>query len=248
MLDNGSRDGSAEAARAHPAVDEVIALDERRGKALNDSELLRRARGRYALLLNEDSELLPGATLALYEALEERPDSRLRGRGAAAARRQPQPCAWRFPTAATALAGALFLHRLLTVQSTGEQTREVDWCQSAALLVSAARRPAGRLPGPGLLRLLRRGRLRPAAARRGLAQRLRARAPWRSTTSSSRPTPCPSGGSSKWRATATCTCASTTRPAGRARGALADRLGLRAARAGGARAARPLRRGATGAT
>ncbi len=65
VLDNGSRDGSAEAARAHPAVDEVIALGERRGKALNDSELLRRARGRYALLLNEDSELQPGAALAL---------------------------------------------------------------------------------------------------------------------------------------------------------------------------------------
>src|SRR5580692_12917872 len=75
VLDNGSRDGSAAAARAHPAVDEVIALDERRGKALNDSELMRRARGRYALLLNEDSELLPGAVLALHAALEGRPDA-----------------------------------------------------------------------------------------------------------------------------------------------------------------------------
>jgi hypothetical protein len=56
VLDNASGDGSAESARAHPAVDEVVALDRRRGKALNDSELLRHARGRYALLLNEDSE------------------------------------------------------------------------------------------------------------------------------------------------------------------------------------------------
>src|SRR5205085_3739417 len=47
----------------------------------------------------------------------------------------PQPSAWRFPTPLTALAGALFLHRLLTVQSGGGRTREVDWCQSAALLV-----------------------------------------------------------------------------------------------------------------
>ena len=59
VLDNGSRDGSAQAAREHTAVDEVIALEQRRGKAINDSELLRRARGRYALLLNEDSELQP---------------------------------------------------------------------------------------------------------------------------------------------------------------------------------------------
>jgi GT2 family glycosyltransferase len=35
----------------------------------------------------------------------------------------------------TAAAGAMFLHRSYTVQSTGEHTREVDWCQSAALLV-----------------------------------------------------------------------------------------------------------------
>ena len=51
----------------------MVALDERRGKGLNDSDLLRRARGRYGLLLNEDSELLPGATMALYEALEATP-------------------------------------------------------------------------------------------------------------------------------------------------------------------------------
>ena len=49
-----------------------------------------------------------------------------------------RPRAWRFPTPLTALAGALFLHRLLTVQSTGTRTREVDWCQSAALLVRRA--------------------------------------------------------------------------------------------------------------
>jgi N-acetylglucosaminyl-diphospho-decaprenol L-rhamnosyltransferase len=168
VLDNGSRDGSAEAARAHSGVDEVIAPSERRGKALNDSELMRRARGSYALLLNEDSELLSGATLALWQALRARPDAacagaqllrpagdRLRnglttagagasvtsagvavaGPAAASAGLIAQPCAWRFPTVATALAGAVFAHRLYTVQSKGGQTREVDWCQSSALLV-----------------------------------------------------------------------------------------------------------------
>ena len=139
MLDNGSRDGSAEAARAHPAVDEVIALDERRGKALNDSELLRRARGRYALLLNEDSELLPGATRALWQALEARPQAAcagarlLRPDGSRAGVRVALSRA-----RSTALAGALLLHRALTVQSRGARTREVDWCQSAALLVRRA--------------------------------------------------------------------------------------------------------------
>ena len=45
------------------------------------------------------------------------------------------PCAWRFPGVGTALAGALFLHRWLTVQSKGSATRRVDWAQSSALLV-----------------------------------------------------------------------------------------------------------------
>jgi N-acetylglucosaminyl-diphospho-decaprenol L-rhamnosyltransferase len=135
VLDNASRDGSATAARRHRVAPEVIALDRRRGKGENDTALLQRARGRYALLLNEDSELRPGAVAALHDALEERPKA-----GAAGARLlRPdgtvQPSAWRFPSPTTALVGALFLHRRFTVQSRGERTREVDWAQSAALLV-----------------------------------------------------------------------------------------------------------------
>ena len=144
VLDNGSRDGSAEAAQAHATVDETIALGERRGKGLNDSELLQRARGRYALLLNEDSELQPGATLALWRALEQRPDAALAGARLLRPDGSEQASAWRFPSVATALAGVLLLHRLLTVQSRSSQTREVDWCQSAALLV---RREAGEQVG-----------------------------------------------------------------------------------------------------
>jgi N-acetylglucosaminyl-diphospho-decaprenol L-rhamnosyltransferase len=135
VLDNGSRDGSAAAARAHPTVDETIAVGERRGKALNDSELLRRARGRYALLLNEDSELRAGATLALHRALAEHPDAACAGAKLLRPNGSEQACAWRFPTPLTALAGALLVHRLYTVQSKGTHTREVDWCQSSALLV-----------------------------------------------------------------------------------------------------------------
>jgi N-acetylglucosaminyl-diphospho-decaprenol L-rhamnosyltransferase len=135
VLDNGSRDSSAQAAQAHPTVDTTIALEQRRGKALNDSELLRRARGRYALLLNEDSELQPGATIALFDALEQRSESACAGARLLRPDGAEQASAWRFPTPLSALAGALLLQRLFTVQSRGTQTREVDWCQSAALLV-----------------------------------------------------------------------------------------------------------------
>jgi GT2 family glycosyltransferase len=135
VLDNCSGDGSAEAAQHHPAVDRVIALPRRQGKAANDSRLLAEARGRYALLLNEDAELLAGATLMLHEELAGHPQVACAGASLLRPDGTPQACAWRFPTIWTALAGAVFLHRLLTVQSGGTQTREVDWCQSSALLV-----------------------------------------------------------------------------------------------------------------
>jgi GT2 family glycosyltransferase len=135
VLDNASADGSAVAARNHPATDEVDALQRRRGKGENDSELLQRARGRLCLLLNEDSELQPGATRALRDALDGAPQAAAAGARLLRPDGRIQPSAWRFPTPRTALVGALFLHRRYTVQSRGEQTREVDWAQSAALLV-----------------------------------------------------------------------------------------------------------------
>jgi N-acetylglucosaminyl-diphospho-decaprenol L-rhamnosyltransferase len=134
VLDNASDDGSAQAARAHPAGAEVIALERRTAKAINDSELMRRTRGPFSLLLNEDSELLPGATAALHAALVQRPDAACAG----AALRRPdgraQASAWAFPGPRPALLAALGLTRY-AVQSRGGQTREVDWCQSAAMLV-----------------------------------------------------------------------------------------------------------------
>lgn len=135
VLDNASRDGSVGAARAHATVDRVIVNDRRRGKAENDTLLLQRAAGRYGLLLNEDSELLPGATAALVQALDEDPEAGAAGAQLLRPDGTWQPCAWRFPTPATALAGALFLHRRITVQSRGDRTRRVDWAQSAAMLV-----------------------------------------------------------------------------------------------------------------
>ena len=88
VLDNASRDGSAEAARAHAVTTEVIALDRRRGRGENTTELVRRARGRFCLILNEDSELEPGATAALHAALSARRQRRGRRRHARAARRR----------------------------------------------------------------------------------------------------------------------------------------------------------------
>jgi GT2 family glycosyltransferase len=135
VLDNASEDGSADAVRALGGEIRLIALERRTGKAENDSTLMREARGRYCLLLNEDSELLPGAAAALVAALDADPKAAAVTPQLLDSAGTPVPCAWRFPGVGTALAGALFLHRWLTVQSKGAATRRVDWAQSSALLV-----------------------------------------------------------------------------------------------------------------
>jgi N-acetylglucosaminyl-diphospho-decaprenol L-rhamnosyltransferase len=139
VLDNASTDGSAQAVRDRADDARLIELSERQGKAANDTLLLREAEGEYCLLLNEDSELRPGATVALVAALEESPRAGAAGAQLLDTDGNPVPCAWRFPGVATALAGALFLHRRLTVQSRGDETRPVDWVQSSAMMI---RRPA----------------------------------------------------------------------------------------------------------
>ena len=143
VLDNASGDGSAEAVRAWEAARgerragplRLIELQQRTGKAENDSALMREAQGAYCLLLNEDSELRPGATAALLAALEADPDAAAAGAQLLDSAGRPVPCAWRFPSVGTAAIGAVFLHRRLTVQSEGAATRPVDWAQSSALLV-----------------------------------------------------------------------------------------------------------------
>jgi GT2 family glycosyltransferase len=135
VLDNASTDGSAEAVRERGGDIRLIELERRTGKGENDSTLMREATGRYCLLLNEDSELRPGAAAALIGALEADPKAAAATAQLLDSAGQSVPCAWRFPSVASALAGALFLHRWLTVQSRGASTRRVDWGQSSALLV-----------------------------------------------------------------------------------------------------------------
>ena len=211
VLDNASRDGSAGAARSHPAVDELIRLERRRGRARTTRSLLKRARGRYCLLLNEDAELRPGATAALVRALDGARGRRGGRRGAAAAR----------PAGASRRHGASrrrpprFSPRWACTsrswcRAAASAPRVVDWSQSAALLVR-----------------------RDAAERIGWFDPRSSSTPTRSTSASGSTTPagpccsrpaaqarpprarspaarCRSGASSSCRATATATCASTT--------------------------------------
>jgi N-acetylglucosaminyl-diphospho-decaprenol L-rhamnosyltransferase len=135
VLDNASTDGSADAVRVLGGEIRLIELSQRTGKAANDSRLLREAQGRYCLLLNEDSEIKSGAVAALMAALDDDQRAATAGPRLLDSDGNPVPCAWRFPGVGTAVAGALFVHKLFTVQSSGWKTREVEWLQSSALLV-----------------------------------------------------------------------------------------------------------------
>lgn len=135
VIDNASDDASAAAVQTRGEDVELIALAERRGKAWCDSELMARSGGRLCLLLNEDSQLRPGAAVALWRALQGDPRAACAVPALRRADGTPQASAWRFPGVGAALAGALMLGRAVNVQSTGERVRRVDWGQSAALLV-----------------------------------------------------------------------------------------------------------------
>jgi N-acetylglucosaminyl-diphospho-decaprenol L-rhamnosyltransferase len=143
LLDNASDDGSVAAVRSwNDGPDGLgdtlrVLLNERRlGKAENDTRLLREASGELCLLLNEDSELRPGAIEALVAALAANPDAAVAGAQLVAPDGSHSACAWRLPGVGTALAQALFLHRVLVTQSgRGADVRRVGWVQSSAMLV-----------------------------------------------------------------------------------------------------------------
>lgn len=135
VLDNASTDGSADAVREHHPEARLFVRERRAGKAENDSLLLQESRGRYALLLNEDSELEPGAARALLDALEADPGAAAAGAQLLTTAGEPTACAWRLPGAGWAVAAAVFLHDRYAVQSRGDRVRRVGWVQSSAMLV-----------------------------------------------------------------------------------------------------------------
>jgi N-acetylglucosaminyl-diphospho-decaprenol L-rhamnosyltransferase len=133
VLDNASRDGSAEAAREHLVQPELIVLGERREYVENATTLLQRARGRFCLLLDEDAELEPGAAVALHVALRDAPRAGAAGAMLVRPDGDPLPSAWR-PA-----------WRL--VRPRGDDVRRVDAVQCCAVLLRReAAEAAGWLP------------------------------------------------------------------------------------------------------
>lgn len=74
LVDNGSSDGSLELVRASYPWVELVALPDNRGFSGGNNEGIRRARGRYVALLNNDTEVEPDWLAELVGAIEARAD------------------------------------------------------------------------------------------------------------------------------------------------------------------------------
>ena len=75
VVDNGSRDATAEAVReTHPWV-KLVALPENTGYARGNNAALRLAQGRVVLLLNSDVSINRAAVLRCLEVLQQTPDA-----------------------------------------------------------------------------------------------------------------------------------------------------------------------------
>lgn len=103
VVDNGSVDGSAEAVRERFAWAEVIALDENIGFAAGNNVGLRQAKGRYSVLLNSDTVVLPDALEHCVRYLDAHPEVGVVGPQLLNPDRSKQNCIHNYPNLATEL-------------------------------------------------------------------------------------------------------------------------------------------------
>jgi hypothetical protein len=74
VVDNASADGSAEMVRTRFPTVAVTANDDNRYYSAGNNQALRKARGRYALVLNPDAEPTPGTLHAMVAYLDAHPE------------------------------------------------------------------------------------------------------------------------------------------------------------------------------
>ncbi|GJQ20571.1 MAG: glycosyl transferase [Bacteroidia bacterium] len=145
VVDNASVDGTAEMVeREYPGV--ILIRNEVNLRfAGANNQALRRVRNEYVLLLNNDTEVMPGAVERLINALEENPDAAMVGPQLLNPDGSIQPSCHKFPTLWTHMCDMLALDRVFPGVSMCSSTtmlyfdhqsvREVDHLTAAAVLV-----------------------------------------------------------------------------------------------------------------
>jgi N-acetylglucosaminyl-diphospho-decaprenol L-rhamnosyltransferase len=144
VVDNASHDGSAQmVALSFPQV-HLIANRENRGFTGGNNQGIIHASGDHILLLNSDTQLLPGALVVLMAYLDEHPGVAMVGPRLLNADGSTQSSRRRFPTLPILFLESTWLQPLLPghalrrffVQDQPDDvTQEVDWITGAAMMV-----------------------------------------------------------------------------------------------------------------
>jgi len=147
VVDNASTDGSAEMVRREFPGAQLIVNRFNRGFAAGNNQALRRARGRYRLLLNSDTVVHPGAFAEVVRFMDAHPDAAAAGLRILNPDRTLQLSCRRFPRLTTGLFRKVPLGRLIPDNRWNREylmsdwphdtVREVDWVSGAAMCMRA---------------------------------------------------------------------------------------------------------------
>jgi hypothetical protein len=139
VVDNDSADGSAAMVAAEFGAAELICSPRNLGFAGGNNLALNRARGRYLLLLNSDTRVLPGALGHLVDHLEANPAVGAVGPRLVNGSGQLELSCGRAPGLVPEIFHKLLLHRVFPFFRFGgwhhEETRDVGWVTGACLMV-----------------------------------------------------------------------------------------------------------------
>jgi hypothetical protein len=142
VVDNGSRDGTAEALRAGFPFARLIALPRNLGFAAGCNLGLKEVQGRCVLLLNSDARVTAGALLACVRHLDRHPDVGALGPALVNPDGSVQSSVHNYPRLATellprALLQLLFPRRFPSRRSIGAEPVDVEAVRGAALFAPA---------------------------------------------------------------------------------------------------------------
>ena len=145
VVDNRSGDGTPELVTRRFPWAKVAVRDRRRGFSDNNNFGLRQSSAPYALILNPDTELKPGALAALVRFMERTPSAGICGAKLLFPDGSTQPSCRRFPTLSSVVARRTPLRwfrrdtganaRHLMLDHTSTRPCEVDWLLGACLFV-----------------------------------------------------------------------------------------------------------------
>jgi N-acetylglucosaminyl-diphospho-decaprenol L-rhamnosyltransferase len=145
VVDSASSDGSAGMVRAEFPRVTLIENQLNVGFTIGNNQAIARAGGRYVLLLNPDTEVLPGALPAMVAYLDAHPEIGVVGPQLLNPDRTVQSSRRRFPTLSTAFLESTVLQqwwpnndtlrRYYVLDRNDDETLDVDWVVGACLMV-----------------------------------------------------------------------------------------------------------------